>query len=46
MTQGQRICNTIYFKGQPYLVLRENSVLTSISEIPCWRPQKKLHLYN
>lgn len=41
MTQGQRICNTIYFKCQLYLVLRENSVLTSISEIPCWRPDLK-----
>lgn len=36
VTQGQGICNTICFKGQLYLVLRENSVLTSISEIPRW----------
>lgn len=37
MTQGQGICNTIRFKGQVYLVMRENSVLTSISETPHWQ---------
>lgn len=45
MTQGQGICNTICFKGQLCLVLRENSVLTSISEIPRWRLDLKGCIY-